>query len=56
MLEETQQLRQKTNLKLPGGASGENPPADAADVKDLDSILGRKIPEGGHGNPSIFLP
>ena len=33
-----------------------NPPANAGDIRDMDSIpgLGRS-PGGGHGNP-VFLP
>ena len=52
MLEETQQLRQELTSSSQVVLVVKNPPADAADVKDLDSIPGSgRSPEGGHGNP-----
>ena len=34
-----------------------NPPANAGDTGDVDSILGsRRSPGGGYGNPPVFLP
>ena len=41
---------------FPGGAVVKNPPANAGDARDTDSIPGlRKYPEGGKGNHSIIL-
>ena len=41
---------------FPGGAVVKNPPANAGDVRDADSIpgLGRS-PRGGHGNPLQYF-
>ena len=38
-------------MGFPGGARVKNPPANAGDIRDMDSIpeLGR-FPGGGHGN------
>ena len=37
---------------LPGGTSGEEPPANRGDIQDAGSILRLgKNPGGGHGNP-----
>ena len=52
MLEETQQLRQELTSSSQVVLVVKNPPADAAAVKDLDSVPGSgRSPEGGHGNP-----
>ena len=44
---------------LPSGSGVKNLPANAGDVRDMDSIPGwERSPGGGHGNPhqSVFLP
>ena len=39
-------------MGFPGGAGVKNPPANAGDVRDADSIPGLgRTPGGGHGNP-----
>ena len=39
-------------MGFPGGTGVKNPPANAGDVKDRDSIPGLgRFPGGGHGNP-----
>ena len=41
---------------VPGGAVVKNPPANAGDIRDADSILcSGRSPGGGNGNP-VFLP
>ena len=37
---------------FPGGTQVKNPPADAGDTRDQDSVPGlRRWPGGGHGHP-----
>ena len=39
-------------MGFPGGAGVKNPPANAGDIRDADSIPGLgRTPGGGHGNP-----
>jgi len=39
-------------MGFPGGSVVKNPPANAGDIRDMDSISGwRRSPAGGHGNP-----
>ena len=39
-------------VSFPGGASAENPPASAGDIRDMRLIPGSgRSPGGGHGNP-----
>ena len=50
----TNTLREKTmsEAEIPGGAMVKNPPANAADTKNADSIPGSgRSYGGGNGNP-----
>ena len=46
-----------TCMSFPGGSNGKkkktkkNPPANAGDIKAMGSILSRRSPGGGNGNP-----
>ena len=42
-------------LGFPGGASGKNPPANAVDIRDMDSIPGKITWRAWQPTP-IFLP
>ena len=47
----------RRSLVFPDGTIGKEPPANAGNIRDTDSIPGLEIsPGGGHGKSPVFLP